>query len=617
MESSKFWILRTRWVAIKHVLRKVIRALKTVKQRGPGYLYYSLRQRVSLQKEYGSDIAYEYYNRHCMSELEARRAKEGVSKLSYQPLFSIVMPVYNVEGRWLEKAIESVMRQIYPNWELCISDDASTQPHIRPLLTRYAEQDSRIKVHFCDSNGGISTASNAALEMASGEYIALLDNDDELTPQALYENAKLLNRHPEADFIYSDEDKIDTVGHCRDPFFKPDWSPDYMHACMYTCHLGVYRTQLLREIGGFRSDYDGAQDYDLVLRVADKTDRIFHISKILYHWRIIPSSMAANIGAKSWAYQAAHKALQAMVDRSEYSGWVEDCSALGFYRVRRDIDHDPLVSIVIPSAGSMVQSNGRDVCLLTQCINSIRAVSSYHNIEIVVVDGFDISDDVISQINSEDEDAFRLVRCDRPFNFSERMNLGVRAAKGDFLLMLNDDTEVLTPNWIESLLEFAQQQEIGAVGAKLLYPNGLLQHAGIVILSGEPTHAFHQIEGHHQGYYGCNAVNRNCIGVTGACLMMRREVFEEIGGFDEDFPLNFNDVDLCLRIHQAGYRNVFTPYAELLHHESVSRGGEFDPVQLTKLQRKFEKTHYMRYDPYYNRNLSTRRPYFEIALPSE
>lgn len=611
---SRFWIM-----PIKRLLAnrwpRGLQLAKKLKHREPGYIRDRLRRRFALvEGEYGSDVDYRYSNSTKFTKNQAVECKRVIDNMAHQPTFSIVMPVYNVAEVWLVKAIESVLAQVYERWELCIVDDASTAIHIRSVLTRYAKLDNRIKVTFEGKNTGISAASNVALAMATGDYIALLDNDDELAPHALYENAKLINQHPEADFIYSDEDKIDTRNAAKDPFFKPDWSPDYFHACMYTCHLGVYRTQLLRKIGGFRGKYDGAQDYDLVLRVVEKTQHIFHIPKILYHWRVIPSSAASGSGAKPWAYIAAQRALQSMLGRSDYPGWVDPVHRAGFFRVRREIKGAPLVSIVIPSAGTATNLRGVQVCLLEQCLRSIYRLSTYNNVEIIVVDGYDIPRHLLEKL---EQWKISLVRCDRPFNFSERMNLGVRAAKGDFILMLNDDTEVITPSWIETMLEFAQQKEIGAVGAKLFYPNGLLQHAGVVILAGSPTHAFHQAAGEHEGYYCSNIVNRNYLGVTGACLMIRREVFEEVGGFDEDFPLNFNDVDLCLRLCLLGYRSVFTPFAQLIHYESISRGSNFDIAELHRLHRKFRGTSYMQNDPYYSSNLSMRRPFFETAIPQD
>lgn len=548
---------------------------------------------------------------------KASEASDPQRPLTGAPLISLLVPVYNVEEQWLTLAVDSVLKQSYPHWQLCLADDASTAHHVRPLLEAYAQRDERIHVVFCNTNRGISAATNQALALAKGEFIALLDNDDELAPNALYEVARHLQAFPDTDFIYTDEDHITPKGKRKNPFFKPDWSPDYLHACMYTLHLGVYRTSLVREIGGFRSAYDGAQDWDLALRISEHTSQIHHIPKVLYHWRVLPSSMSSGVDAKPWAYQSAQKALQDMVDRSPYPGWVEEGVKPGLFRVRRHIEEKPLVSILIPSAGTHLTINGKQVCLVEQCLHSIRTLSTYSNIEIVLVDGDDISEKTLSAIISAIKGLdLKLLHCDRPFNFSERMNLAARSAKGDILLILNDDTKVVTPDWIEAMLELAQQKEIGAVGAKLFYPNGRLQHAGILMLAGIPGHAFHGSAGDYSGYHCSSLVTRNYLGITGACLMMRRALFEELGGFDENFDLNYNDVDLCLRAHVAGYRNVFTPYAKLIHYESISRVTGLNEGEIERLQNKFEDTGYMDNDPYYNPNLSTRRPFFQLEWPN-
>ncbi|MEM9165277.1 MAG: glycosyltransferase, partial [Cyanobacteria bacterium P01_F01_bin.4] len=456
------------------------------------------------------------------ARLEAREAAQDLSSPSESPQISILMPVYNVEAPWLIKAIESVLAQRYAQWQLCIVDDVSTASHIRPILERYAGQDARIQVVYLPKNEGISGATNAALAISTGEFIALLDHDDELAPNALYEVAKHLRHSPDTDFIYTDEDQITPAGKRKIPFFKPDWSPDYLHACMYTCHLSVYRTALVRQVGGFRSEYDGAQDWDLALRITEQTDRIHHIPKVLYHWRTIPASAASGEQAKPWAYEAAKKALQDMLGRSPYPGWVEPGPKAGYFRVRRHIQGNPLVSIVIPSAGASLETGSKktaskQVCLLQQCLDSIHRLSTYQNYEIIVVDGYDIPPPILKAIQSP---KVRLVRCDQPFNFSQRINLGAEAAQGRVLLMLNDDTEVVTPGWLGAMLELAQQPDIAAVGAKLLFPNGGIQHAGMLILGGNPTHAFLKGSGQHEGYYCSNFVNRNYLGVTGACLMI-------------------------------------------------------------------------------------------------
>ncbi|PLZ68667.1 glycosyltransferase family 2 protein [Fischerella thermalis] len=556
-------------------------------------------------------ISYQQWlEKNTLSQQHILTARQQIAQCQIQPKFSIIMPVYNVEAKWLTQAIESVRNQIYSNWELCIADDASTESHIYEILTHYSQLDSRIKVVFRTENGHISAASNSALELATGDYIALLDHDDELAINALFENAQLINRYPEADFIYSDEDKIDSKGKRFSPCFKPDWSPEYFYSCMYTCHLGVYRTSIVREIGGFRSEYNGSQDYDLVLRFIEKTKNIFHIPKILYHWRSISASAASGSQAKPWAYTAGRKALESMLERSIYPGRVEETPNPGIYRVRRDIIGNPLVSIIIPSAGATVNTASGSLCLLENCIRSVQQMSTYRNFEIIVVDGYDIPDATLEKLFSL---GVELVRCAEPFNFSMRINRGAAKAKGQFLLLLNDDTEVITSDWLESMLELAQQTEIGAVGAKLLFPDGRLQHVGVMILEGNPCHAFYGFDNEQSGYFCSNIVNRNYLAVTAACLMMRQEVFQLLGGLDEAFPLNYNDVDLCLKAHQAGYRNVVTPYAQLIHYESASRQKGLKPGEWNQLNHKW-KNYFDKLgtDPYYNPNLSLKAPNFEL-----
>jgi O-antigen biosynthesis protein len=612
MESSKFWKLRNIWFGLKNYVGISDEQNLSLFGIANMAVWQLSGNKLSLtqikNKTQGKGSYEKWLSKNTLTSDDISNITKEINKFKILPKFSIITPVYNVDAKWLEKAIISILNQVYTNWEMCIADDASTKPHIRQILTKYAEADSRIKVVFLSENKNISAASNSALELATGDYIALLDHDDELSIDALYENAKLIDLYPDADFIYSDEDKINKNGKRCDPFFKPNWSPDYFHSCMYTCHLGVYRTSLIRDIGGFRSEYDGSQDYDLVLRVAEKTKQIYHIPKILYHWRIIPSSVTSGAQAKPWAYVAAQKALEDMLGRSSYPGCVEQTNHAGFWRVRRNIIGQPLVSIIIPSAGKMCESGL--LSHLEKCIASIQTFTQYRNFEIVIVDGFDINEIIIKNISAPN---LRLVRCVEPFNFSMRINKGVDIAKGEFILILNDDTEVINHDWIESMLEFAQQTEVGAVGAKLLFPNGNLQHTGVIILGVSPGHSFYNSAGTHPGYFCSNIVNRNYLAVTGACLMMRRSVFIEVGGLDENFPLNYNDVDLCLKVHQAGYRNIFTPYARLIHYESASREGVVKEEEIHRLKSKWQ-TYLSGFDgdPYYNPNLCKNEPNFTI-----
>ena len=552
----------------------------------------------------------QWITKNVLTREDITAAYKQTSQWQFRPKFSIIMPVYNVEEKWLEQAIESVRNQVYPYWELCIADDASSKLHIRPILTKYRKLESRIKVVFRTENGHISAASNSALELATGDYIVLLDHDDKLAIDALYENAKLINQHPDADFIYSDEDKIDIRGKRFSPCFKPDWSPEYLHTTMYTCHLGIYRTSIIREIGGFRSEYNGSQDYDLALRVVEKTKNIYHIPKILYHWRSIPASAASGSQAKPWAYTAGRKALEDMLERSGYSGTVEETPNPGIYRVRRKIIGKPLVSIIIPSAGIKLNTSSGSLYLLENCIQSIQQLSTYNNYEIIVVDGYDIPESNLEKITTY---GIQLVRCAEPFNLSMRINQGANKAKGEFLLLLDDDTKIISPDWLESMLELSQQEEIGAVGAKLLSPDGRIQHTGTVILDGNPCYTFYGYDSEHPGYHCSNIVTRNYLAVTAACLMMRQEVFRQLGGLDENFPLNYNDVDLCLKAHQTGYRNVVTPYAQLIHYESISRGKGLKAGEFQQFNDKW-KDYFQALgkDPYYNPNLSYKSANYEI-----
>ncbi|WP_342586751.1 glycosyltransferase family 2 protein [Limnoraphis robusta] len=516
------------------------------------------------------------------------------------------MPVYNTPEQFLREAIQSVIDQVYPYWELCIADDASTRSSIQPILKEYQEKDSRIKVVFRTQNGHISEASNSALELATGEFIALLDHDDVLTPDALYEIVSLLNQHPEADMIYSDEDKLDEKGQLANPFFKPDWCPDSFLSRMYTCHLGVYRRELVNQVGNFRVGYEGSQDYDLVLRITEKTDNIFHIPKVLYHWRIHSESAASGTEAKPYAYQAAAKALQDAIDRRGEKGVVQQVEGFpGHYRVRYEITDYKQVSIIIPT---------RDLGeILDRCLESIFTKSTYPNYEVILIDNASVEDythQVITKWKEKESSRFNCYKLDIIFNYSTLNNYAVSQAKGDYLLFLNNDTEVITSDWIEAMVEQAQRPSIGAVGALLLYPNNTIQHAGVVMgMRDVAAHSHQYFEANQPGYYGQIASTNNYLAVTAACLMCRREVFERVGGFDEQLAIAYNDVDCCLKLVQQGYRNLYLSHVLLYHDESKSRGDEDTPE---KLYRYMEEVKLIRQrwrkfidnDPCYNPNLT-------------
>ncbi|MEA5498217.1 glycosyltransferase family 2 protein [Limnoraphis robusta] len=516
------------------------------------------------------------------------------------------MPVYNTPEQFLREAIQSVIDQVYPYWELCIADDASTRSSIQAILEEYQAKDSRIKVVFRTQNGHISASSNSALELATGEFIALLDHDDVLTPDALYEIVHLLNQHPEADMIYSDEDKLNEEGELASPFFKPDWCPDSFLSRMYTCHLGVYRREFVNQVGNFRIGYEGSQDYDLVLRITEKTDHIFHIPKVLYHWRIHSESAASGTEAKPYAYQAAVKALQDAINRRGEKGVVQQVKGFpGHYRVRYEIKEYKQVSIIIPT---------RDLGeILDRCLESIFTKSTYPNYEVIVIDNGSVEDythQVIAKWSEKESSRFNCYRLDIPFNYSKLNNYAVSQAKGDYLLFLNNDTEVITSDWIEAMVEQAQRPSIGAVGALLLYPDDTIQHAGVVMgMRDVAAHSHQNCQASQPGYYGQIASMNNYLAVTAACLMCRREVFERVGGFDEQLAIAYNDVDFCLKLVQQGYRNLYLSHVLLYHDESKSRGDEDTPE---KLYRYMEEVKLIRQrwrkfidnDPCYNPNLT-------------
>ena len=542
--------------------------------------------------------------------------KEKAAALAYRPLVSVVTPVYDTDPRWLRACIESVRQQIYPNWELCLCDDASTRPETVAVLREY-ESDPRIHVRYLTTNARISAATNAALDQAQGEFVALLDHDDELTPDALFRVAEYLNEHRDADLLYSDEDKLDLSGGRCDPYFKPDWSPEHFLTSMYTCHLMVVRRSVVERVGRFRTGYEGAQDYDLVLRVMDTTDRIHHIPRVLYHWRKLPQSTASAGQAKPWALDAGRLALEDYVRRRGLDAEVLQGAGPGVFRVRRRIRGSPLVSIVIPTAGRLRREGSKEVDLVATCIQSVARKTTYANYEVIIV--ADAAGVQPTTARALEGTPHRVLRFDAQgqFNFSRKVNFGVAAAAGEHVVLFNDDLEVISSEWLSAMLEYSQDPAIGAVGAKLLYPDGRLQHIGMILgVSGIAAHAFHQHPGSSPGYAGGALCVRNYSAVTAACLMSRREVFTAVGGFDETFPIDFNDVDYCLRVRQAGYRIVFTPHAQLYHHESASFGARIqDAAGAEEMRRRWGAV--LDRDPYYNPNLTREYADYRIRIDGQ
>ncbi|MEI5991351.1 glycosyl transferase, group 2 family protein [Enterococcus termitis] len=568
-------------------------------------------QRVKIEKIRNQSSYPSWLERN--EHFDFEQIKTEIAEFHYQPKISIAMPVYNVEEKWLRRCIDSILIQDYANWELCMADDASTDPKVKELLTDYSHSDERIKVVFRPENGHISEATNSALALATGEFVALLDNDDELPRIAFYEVVKALNENPELDLIYSDEDKIDMEGNRSDPSFKPDWSPDLLLGTNYISHLGVYRRPILEEIGGFRKGYEGSQDYDLVLRFTEKTtsERIKHIPKVLYHWRMLPTSTAVDQSSKGYAFEAGLRAVQDALVRRGIKGHATHGRANGLYDVYYDIESEELVSIIIPT------KNGyKDV---KRCVSSIIEKTTYTNYEIIIADNGSTDEkmkELYESFKQQLTDRFRVTVIDIPFNFSKINNIAAKEAKGKYLLFLNNDTEVINADWLKLMVSFGQQERIGCVGAKLLYPNNTIQHAGVILgLGGIAGHGHYGYPHGDLGYFGKLALNVDYLAVTAACLLMKKQDFEAVSGFDEDFTVAFNDVDLCLKVKELGRDNVWLHEAELYHFESQTRGYD----DKGKKKKRFEKEKAMMEhkwstliedDPFYNPNLTREIPNF-------
>jgi len=529
--------------------------------------------------------------------------------------YSIITPVYDPPAGVLQAMIESVLAQSYPHWELCIVDDASPSAEVWPILARYAEADGRIKAIRRDENGGISRASNDALALATGEFVAFVDHDDLLIGEALAIVDREITEHGPVDYAYTDEAKILPDGRIGSPFYKPDWSPERMRSQMYTAHLSVMRRTLVTELGGFRPEFDGSQDYDLVLRVSERTDRILHIAEPLYLWRAVEGSAAAEEDAKPWALEAGRRAVQEHCARVGIDAIVEMLPEAGCYRVHRRLQGDPLVSIVIPTRGSSARVQGESRVHLLHAVSSVLERSTYANIEFVVVADQETPAPVIRELERLGSDRVRIVWFDGPFNFSAKVNAGVATSAGDVLLLLNDDVEVVTPDWIETMVALAQEPDCGLVGAKLLFADGSLQHGGHVYPGGNMAHTYHRYPRDEPGMANLLRIERECSGVTAACAAVRRDVWEQVGGFCEQLPGNYNDVDFSLKIRDRGLRVVWTPHAVLYHFESLTRVPEIKSWESAVMKRRWDRMLFP--DPYFNPNLDQGRTDWVISRPPE
>lgn len=541
--------------------------------------------------------------------------RQRLALLPRQPLVSVVMPTYNANPAWLRAAIESVRSQLYPRWQLCIADDASTDAQARQVLASYAD-DARIEVVYRSQNGHISAASNSALALADGEWIALMDHDDLLKEDALLWMAEAICQAPEARLFYSDEDKLDASGQRCDPYFKPDWNLDLFYSQNMFSHLGVFHAALVKQVGGFRVGMEGAQDYDLVLRCIEHIapEQIRHVARVLYHWRTHPQSTADNAGAKPYAQLAGERALNAHFQRRGIRGSVAHVG--NGYRARYALPSAcPLVTLVIPTRNGLA--------LLRRCIDSIRARTAYPYFDILVVDNGSDEPEALAYLEALARQAdVEVLRMDGPFNYSALNNAAVAHARGELVALLNNDTEVISPDWLSEMVSIALQPGVGAVGARLWYSDGTLQHGGVVLgVGGVAGHSHKHLSRDGAGYFGRGSLIQSFSAVTAACLVVRRTTYQAAGGLDEvNLKVAFNDVDFCLRLCAMGLRNVWTPYAELYHHESATRGSDETPE---KQQRFASEVRYMlerwgdtlRRDPAYNRNLTLASEDFALASP--
>lgn len=645
MQTSASWRMTAparKAITLLRRLKRALRILQSIIQRGGG-IKSTARKAISVWRQHGVagvlararwvsaggvvQSTPEALDRHdyatwvkrydTLDEEGRRKISEEINGWDHKPLISIIMPVYNPPMDLLREAVDSVSAQLYKNWELCIADDASTHPEVTTYLKQLAKQDPRFKVVLREENGHISKASNSALELAHGEYVALMDNDDLLPAHALYWIARTIHEHPEVAVIYSDEDKIDVQGNRSSPYFKTDWNIYLFRSHNMISHLGVYRRDLVQRVGGFRVGMEGSQDYDLALRCIEqvKPEQIVHIPHVLYHWRVHPGSTAMSLGEKPYAQIAGQKALDQHLERTGIAGHAELLD-FGMYRVHYELPPEqPLVSLIIPTRNA--------VALVRQCIESIQQKTNYQHYEIILVDNGSDDPESLQYFESlKQQPNISVLRDDGPFNYSALNNQAVREARGELIGLINNDIEVISPDWLGEMVSLALQPGAGAVGARLWYPDNRLQHGGIIMgpltLAG---HAHKFLPRGHHGYFGRASLIQGMSAVTAACLIVRKSIFEEVGGLNEvELKIAFNDVDFCLKVMAAGYQNIWTPNADLYHHESATRGLEDSPEKIERFQSEVKYVQekwkdVIAADPAYNPNLSFEFEDFSLAFP--
>ena len=587
------------------------KGFRYLKHYGPKEFWIRLHERFEPEEvPYGP-----WYEAYVPDETELEKQKQH--HFEYSPLISVAVPAYRTPEKFLIQMIESLIAQTYGNWELCIANGSPEDAAMKTVLEKYTKKDSRIRVSELTENKGIAGNTNAALEMAQGEFVGLLDHDDLLAPNALYEIALALGRDRALDAVYTDEDKVTTeLDEHFQPHLKPDFNLDLLRSNNYICHFFVVRRSIVQKIGGFRQEFDGAQDHDFIFRCIETAEKVGHIPEILYHWRTHKASTADNPASKMYAFDAGKRAIEAHLKRTGTEGTVSHTPDLGFFRVKYPVQGQPLVSIIIP--------NKDEKETLKACIDSIREKTEYPNYEIIIVENNSTTDEIFQYYKELSQDPrIRLLRWKKEFNYSAINNYGVRHANGEYLLFLNNDVTVITPGWIRELLGVCQRPEVGAAGVKLIYPDDTIQHAGCVIgLGGIAGHMFVDMPANRTGYLHKASILQDMSAVTAACMMMKRAVFEEAGGFTEKLSVAFNDVDLCLKVRKNHKLIVYDPYVQLYHMESKTRGAEDNKEKVRRFQEEIE---YMRCqwidilkkgDPYYNKNLSlTKWNYSLRPLP--
>lgn len=553
-----------------------------------------------------------------------RRRRQRAQKFERMPLFSVVIPLYNTPERFLKEIVDSVLNQTYPKLELCLAD-GSSDARVHTFLRKHYAKDPRVRYHKLKQNRGISENTNAAVRMARGDFIVFSDHDDILTPDALYELAAAVNANPDADVLYSDEDKINRAGNAYfGPHFKPDFSMELLCCNNYICHLFAVKSELQKKVGLLNPAYDGAQDYDFVLRCAEQARQICHIPKVLYHWRTHPDSTAGNPASKEYAFEAGRRAVESHYHRVGIEARVERTGLRGRYRTRFALDDHPLVSILIPN-----KDHTED---LQRCLASIREKTMYDNYEIVIIENNSTepkTEAFYEKLTAESEGQgtgapARILRYEGAFNYAAIHNFAVPQARGTYLIFLNNDTEVLSPGWIEEMLGICQKPEVGAVGAKLYYPDGTIQHAGVVVgLCGAASHLFVGSAGDKDGYAGRLVSVQDYSAVTAACMMTKKAAYGLVGGMTEELAVAYNDIDYCLKLREEGFHVIFTPYAELTHYESKSRGLEDTKEKQERLQQEAKwfcrrwREVLEKGDPFYNPNLTMVKTDCSLRMPEE